>query len=308
MPGPLVTAALISGGASVLGGLLSNRSSRNQFSENAALQREFAQQGIRWKVADAKAAGLHPLYAIGATGASYSPTTYPDALGPAIGQAGRDYGNAVAGQHRENTRRRESSRQRQIQQDQIILGQQRLRSQIHVDTAQANYYDAMAEAARRQPDSGLGGGVVNSETAETGQSIVKPAEITAAKKGDAAQAAGPDRPAWMDVRVGNVPGLPVELQTLRVPQTEESWGEEFLEKLPLIAAANAARYYRWLTTDDIAAMYMSPYGRVKLLNMARKNAPRMMARITKALYERFGSGGIARKKMQEPPQGLQYGP
>lgn len=32
---------------------------------NAALQKEFAQHGVRWKVRDAKAAGLHPLAALG---------------------------------------------------------------------------------------------------------------------------------------------------------------------------------------------------------------------------------------------------
>ena len=37
-------------------------------------QKEFAQNGIRWKVADAKAAGLHPLAALGASTASYSPS------------------------------------------------------------------------------------------------------------------------------------------------------------------------------------------------------------------------------------------
>lgn len=37
-------------------------------------QKEFAQNGIRWRVADAKAAGLHPLAALGAQVASYSPS------------------------------------------------------------------------------------------------------------------------------------------------------------------------------------------------------------------------------------------
>lgn len=37
-------------------------------------QKEFAQNGIRWRVADAEAAGLHPLAALGAQGASYSPS------------------------------------------------------------------------------------------------------------------------------------------------------------------------------------------------------------------------------------------
>lgn len=67
------------GGA--IGGALGLISS-NQSQANAAKlnqlnyehQKEFAQNGIRWRVADAKAAGLHPLAALGAQGASYSPS------------------------------------------------------------------------------------------------------------------------------------------------------------------------------------------------------------------------------------------
>lgn len=40
---------------------------------NLDQQREFAQQGIRWKVDDAKASGLHPLAALGAQVSSFSP-------------------------------------------------------------------------------------------------------------------------------------------------------------------------------------------------------------------------------------------
>lgn len=39
-----------------------------------AIQKEFAQHGIRWRVEDAKAAGLHPLAALGMSGAGYSPS------------------------------------------------------------------------------------------------------------------------------------------------------------------------------------------------------------------------------------------
>lgn len=52
---------------------LGKDSQRKQMHEQMDAQREFAQMGIRWKVADAKAAGIHPLYALGGTGASYSP-------------------------------------------------------------------------------------------------------------------------------------------------------------------------------------------------------------------------------------------
>lgn len=39
-------------------------------------QKEFAQNQIRWRVDDAKAAGLHPLFALGQSSASYSPSTF----------------------------------------------------------------------------------------------------------------------------------------------------------------------------------------------------------------------------------------
>lgn len=70
--------------------------------EQAQMQKEFAQNGIRWKVADAKAAGLHPLAAIGAAGASYSPVSYagdrPSGgdLGQSLKDMGQGLGRAVA--------------------------------------------------------------------------------------------------------------------------------------------------------------------------------------------------------------------
>lgn len=46
-----------------------------QAAAQAAMQKEFAQNGIRWKVEDAVKAGLHPLAALGAQGASYTPVS-----------------------------------------------------------------------------------------------------------------------------------------------------------------------------------------------------------------------------------------
>lgn len=42
--------------------------------ENAALQREFAQMGITWKVEDARRAGIHPLAALGASTQGATPS------------------------------------------------------------------------------------------------------------------------------------------------------------------------------------------------------------------------------------------
>lgn len=63
-----------------------------QQDKNIALQREFAQHGIRWRVEDAKAAGVHPMYALGAGGAAFAPN--PIVLDGGGGSA--HYGEAAA--------------------------------------------------------------------------------------------------------------------------------------------------------------------------------------------------------------------
>lgn len=52
-----------------------NEANINMAREQMALQREFAQMGIQWKVEDARKAGIHPLAALGAQGASFSPVS-----------------------------------------------------------------------------------------------------------------------------------------------------------------------------------------------------------------------------------------
>jgi len=96
--------AIIGAGASLLGGLLSNKANEKanaQAQENAlrqeALQKEFAQSGIQWKVGDAKAAGIHPLYALGANTVSYSPSTVgatPNNF-DFLGDVGQNVGRAI---------------------------------------------------------------------------------------------------------------------------------------------------------------------------------------------------------------------
>lgn len=98
--------ALISAGTSLLGGLLGKSSAdkdRKAAEANAArqeaLQREFAQSGIQWKVEDAKKAGIHPLYALGANTHSYSPITVGSSadmsMPNAVASMGQDIGRAV---------------------------------------------------------------------------------------------------------------------------------------------------------------------------------------------------------------------
>lgn len=62
---------------------------------NADLQREFAQHGIKWRVQDAIEAGLHPLAALGASGASASPSFQVGNADYGLAKAGQDISNAM---------------------------------------------------------------------------------------------------------------------------------------------------------------------------------------------------------------------
>lgn len=57
--------------------------------QSEATQREFAQSGIQWRVQDAIKAGLHPLAALGGSGASFSsPSATVGSIGGAPGRSG----------------------------------------------------------------------------------------------------------------------------------------------------------------------------------------------------------------------------
>lgn len=97
---------LISAGTKIIGGIMGSREAdktRNAQAEmnerNIALQREFAQEGIQWRVNDAKKAGIHPIYALGGSGASFSPVsanfTADTSMANALAGAGQDIGSAI---------------------------------------------------------------------------------------------------------------------------------------------------------------------------------------------------------------------
>jgi len=98
--------ALVSGAASLAGGFMNRQASQDanaqsmaMAQQNMAQQREFAQNGIRWRVEDAKAAGIHPLYALGAQVSSFSPvsvgSTADNSMGNAVANMGQDIGRAI---------------------------------------------------------------------------------------------------------------------------------------------------------------------------------------------------------------------
>lgn len=110
----MVLGSIISAVAGLIGGsraagaassatMDANASNRQINRENIAMQKLFAQEGIRWKVADAKAAGIHPLYALGANTVSFQPSSIgaiPDMSKAdkwnALRDAGQDIGRAIS--------------------------------------------------------------------------------------------------------------------------------------------------------------------------------------------------------------------
>lgn len=65
---------IASGIGSIIGAGQSGANAAAINQANYERQKEFAQNGIRWRVADAKAAGLHPLAALGAQTPGYTPS------------------------------------------------------------------------------------------------------------------------------------------------------------------------------------------------------------------------------------------
>jgi len=79
--------------ASGIGGAISSSKAAEK---SYRQQKEFAQNGIQWKVADAKEAGIHPLYALGANTHSFAPVAVGN-TNPLSGlaEAGQDISRAV---------------------------------------------------------------------------------------------------------------------------------------------------------------------------------------------------------------------
>lgn len=87
--------ALIGAGASLASSLFGNKENKKARKQEYAQQKEFAQSGIQWKVDDAKKAGIHPLYALGANTVSYSPQSVGGSDFSGLASAGQDVGRAI---------------------------------------------------------------------------------------------------------------------------------------------------------------------------------------------------------------------
>lgn len=94
---------IIPAAATLIAGGMNNASRENANSQNYASQKEFAKMGIRWKVADAKAAGIHPLAALGANTVSFQPSIAGNDYSY-LSDMGQDIGRAVAAKQTQGER------------------------------------------------------------------------------------------------------------------------------------------------------------------------------------------------------------
>lgn len=133
---------IIGGIGKIVGGFMGQNEAENtreaqlnMARDNYQHQKEFAQHGIRWKVDDAKAAGLHPIYALGGSGASFSPSsanfTADTSMANAVAGAGQDLGRAINSTRTEGERGDAFTKTaRALQLENMSLQNDNLRSEI----------------------------------------------------------------------------------------------------------------------------------------------------------------------------------
>lgn len=208
---------LIGAGGSLLGGLIGGSDAKKAVKKQWKYQKEFQKNKMQWAVQDAKAAGLHPLFALGAGGGGGSPSfSIPgqSAMGSAIGDAAAQIGQGVAA--------RPSEMAKQLQRAQI----ESINSQTRRNDAEAAL--ALSQFRRFQQEANVSPSVaaalvdaVDANRTMTGKTRVVPSEQLTRARGDQARTAS-NRPMWQKWQWGPRPD-----QVMDIPWSEEGPFEEF---------------------------------------------------------------------------------
>lgn len=136
----------IGAGLGLLGGITGSFFNRDLSERQMAFAREMAQNGIQWRVEDARKAGIHPLYALGAPTFNAPNIMIEDPLPQAMRESGQQIGHAIG--------------QMQSQSDKLITALQldMLQSQARKLKAEAGIVEEqeLASYNARNSQNGLG--------------------------------------------------------------------------------------------------------------------------------------------------------
>ena len=181
---PITGAALIGAGGNLLSGALGGSKGDGFSTKNYKAQLQFAQNSIRWRKDDAKASGIHPLFALGANPASFSPSV--SSGGGSDNSYVADAANAVArGLQAKAAEKRETA----LVADQLETS----KAQRELLRSQSRYYDRQA-----LPGSGLNAADANSGKDTGGRVTIGPIKVNN----------DPSMPDAQDIeyRYGELPG------------------------------------------------------------------------------------------------------
>lgn len=225
--------SIVSAGASLVGGLMGKKSGEEQQENNAALQKEFAQNGIRWKVADAKAAGIHPLAALGAQTQSYTPMVIGDPMADALANAGQDIGGAINRQQTNQERADTMAKQTAAvaARQKVVDGMATTRANLENSKLQSEIALLNSQIRRNMmgmpppmPDNLTQSGPTAAQRGGPGY-VIKPAEVTASGSNPAVTAGV--NPGFSDFRIGGKDvGFNIQLPSAQTgSEAFESMGE-----------------------------------------------------------------------------------
>ena len=216
--------SVVSAVGSIAGGILGANSAQNVASMNYEAQKEFAQNGIRWKVEDAKRAGIHPLYALGASTQGYSPSGgYTGDYGIADAAAHFGQGYERAQQAKMTKEERDKQDVRDAIQDMAALedlNQKRRMNDAQIRLANSEIFRNFALSTNALRKTGLPpaipgglGGVIAGQgnSYATGQTTPEISSVVTSEKGTPSVQAGspPDVRFYRTLSGGRAP-LPTE--------------------------------------------------------------------------------------------------
>lgn len=183
---------------------------------NEEMAYEFAKNGIRWRVEDAKAAGIHPLAALGFSGASSAPISISGGYQPAgdYDRRGSDIGASLANMGQGIGRAMAATQtkvERQLTAYELMRQEQQIRSGDLDIAIKAAQLDRMTNPAQIGP--GMPSNLpVGNRPGATGTGVYenKPHEVHTADPNHPAVGAGPSAPStrWVTNPSGSIYSLP----------------------------------------------------------------------------------------------------